>query len=106
MRHGREWWGRHVAGWRGSGVSQGEYCRRHGIVAGSLARWSSKLKGESGVGKELVEVGRCGTGQPRGVEGSGRAIELVVEGRYLLRLWPGTDGDHLRQVLSALEGGR
>lgn len=103
MRHGREWWSRHVAGWRGSGVSRAEYCRRHGIVAGSLARWTSKLKEEIGVGKHLVEVGRCGTGQPRGAEESTRPIELVVEGRYLLRLWPGTDGGHLRQVLSVLE---
>ena len=103
MRHGQAWWSRHVGGWRSSGLSQAEYCRRHGIVAGSLARWSSKLKEESGVGKQLVEVDRSGTGQGLRAEGSARAIELVVEGRYLLRLWPGTDGGHLRQVLSVLE---
>lgn len=106
MRHGQAWWSRHVDSWRNSGLSQAEYCRRHGIVACSLARWSSKLKEESGVGKQLVEVGRSGTGQGLRAEESARLIELVVEGRYLLRLWPGTDGDHLRQVLSALEGGR
>lgn len=31
-------------------------------------------------------------------------IELVVERRYLLRLWPGIDPGHMRDVLSVLEG--
>ncbi|MEE8326011.1 MAG: hypothetical protein V3R58_03130 [candidate division NC10 bacterium] len=33
-------------------------------------------------------------------------VELVVQGRYLLRLWPGTDGGHLRNVISSLEDRR
>ena len=31
------------------------------------------------------------------------AIELVVAGRYLLRLWPGTRSEHLREVITVLE---
>ena len=30
-------------------------------------------------------------------------IELVVLGRYLLRLWPGMEPAHMRDVLSVLE---
>jgi hypothetical protein len=101
MRHGREWWSRHVGGWRSSGLTQGEYARRHGITEGSLARWSGRLKGEV-AGGDLVEI----KGPTAGETGLSRPIELVVGGRYLLRLWPGTDSGHLRQVLSVLEGQR
>ena len=101
MRHGREWWSRHVAGWRSSGLTQAEYARRHGITVGSLGRWSGRLKGEV-AGTDLVEIKSPAVGET----GLARPIELVVEGRYLLRLWPGTDSGHLREVLSVLEGQR
>ena len=55
MRHGREWWSGHVGAWRSSGLSQAEYCRRHGVVQGSLARWATKLKSDGG--RDLIEVG-------------------------------------------------
>ncbi len=101
MRHGREWWSGHVSAWRSSGLSQAEYCRRHGVVQGSLARWATKLKNDGG--RDLIEVGpSLGSGG----SGSSRPIELVVQGRYLLRLWPGTDGGHLRNVISVLEDRR
>ena len=47
----------------------------------------------------MVEVGRA--------KAEGQAvrspIELVVQRRYLLRLWPGMDPEHMRDVLSVLE---
>ncbi len=92
MKQGREWWIRHVAAWQASGLSQAEYCRRHDVVVGSFGRWASKLRSESGT--SLVEVSK---GLPT------RPIELVVDGRYLMRLWPGTDRHHLGEVLSVLE---
>jgi hypothetical protein len=48
---------------------------------------------------DLVEIKGLAVGET----GVARPIELVVEGRYLLRLWPGTDSGHLRQILSVLE---
>jgi hypothetical protein len=98
MKHGREWWSRHVEAWRGSGLSQAEYCRRHGLLKGTLGYWSSKLGRES-KRTELVEVSQAGM-KP----GSARPIEVVVDGRYLMRLWPGTDRHHLGEVLTVLEG--
>lgn len=96
MKQGREWWSRHVAAWRASGLSQVEYCRRHNVVVGSFGRWASKLRSEAG--RSLVEVGK---GLPTQMKE--RPIELVVDGRYLLRLWPGTDRHHLGEILSVLE---
>ena len=96
MRHGREWWIRHVDAWRSSGLSQAEYSKRHGLVASSLARWASNLRREAG--GSLVEVGKGLAAQVRE-----RPIELMVDGRYLMRLWPGFNRDHLGEVLSVLE---
>ena len=97
MRHGRDFWHSHVEGWRASGLSQTQYCRKHGLTKGTLGYWSWKLK--SLATTDLVEVGRSEARR----ETPGRPIELVVEGRYLLRLWPGVERGHMSEVLSVLE---
>ena len=99
MKHNREFWARHVKGWRASGLTQRQYCRRHRLQKGTLGYWASALKKSKAGGSALVEVGRAQVQ----TEKRRSPIELVVERRYLLRLWPGTDSDHLRDVLSVLE---
>jgi len=68
------------------------------LVKGTLGYWASFSKGPRTSGA-LVEVGRAEV-KP---EERGSPIELIVERRYLLRLWPGVGSDHLREVLSVLE---
>lgn len=98
--HDREFWSRHVEAWRASGLTQRKYCNRHHLKPGTLGYWSSLLRRKATGSKgQLVEVGRVAVNQ----ELKSRPIELVVEERYLLRLWPGTDADHMREVLSVLE---
>ena len=99
MKRDREFWARHVKAWRSSGLTQGQYCRRHRLAKGTLGYWSSTLSERKGAGSTRVEVGRS----PLKPEPQRSAIELVVERRYLLRLWPGMEPDHLRDVLSVLE---
>lgn len=99
MKHNREFWARHVKGWRSSGMTQAQYCRRHRLLKGTLGYWASTLSKVKAAGVALVEVGRAEV-QP---EERRSPIELVVERRYLLRLWPGIAPDHLRDVLSVLE---
>jgi hypothetical protein len=99
MKHDREFWGRHVTGWRASGLTQVAYCRRHRLLKGTLGYWASTLNKPKAARSALVEVGRSEV-KP---EGRSSPIELVVERRYLLRLWPGMQPDHLRDVLSVLE---
>jgi hypothetical protein len=100
MKHDREFWTRHVHAWRASGLSQARYSRRHRLARGTLGYWASALRRSETVAAPLVEVGRSEVRHP--VPSS--PIELGVEGgRYLLRLWPGVDPVHLREVLSALE---
>jgi hypothetical protein len=99
MKHNREFWTRHVKSWRASGLTQEQYCRRHRLLKGTLGYWVSTLNRPKASGSALVEVGHAEV-QP---EERRSPIELMVERRYLLRLWPGTEPDRLRDVLLVLE---
>jgi hypothetical protein len=99
MKHDWEFWTRHVEGWRASGLTQQMYCRRHRLAKGSLGYWASTLRRRKAAVTELVEVGRTEVKPQQ----SNCAIELAVQGGYLLRLWPGVEPAHLREVLSVLE---
>jgi hypothetical protein len=99
MKHDRDFWTRHVGQWRTSGLTQAMYCRRHHLTEGTLGYWSSKLRRPQAAATKLVEVGHTGVKDQRAKS----PIELVVERRYLLRLWPGMDPVHMRDVLSVLE---
>ena len=37
------YWSGHVAGWQCSGLSQGAYCRQHGLSQSSLSYWRKRL---------------------------------------------------------------
>jgi len=99
MKHDREFWTRQVESWRASGLTQKAYCARHRLAKGSLGYWAATLRRLKGSGADLVEVGRTGI-KP---QAASCPIEVAVEGRYLLRLWPGVDPGQLREVLSVLE---
>ena len=99
MRHDKEFWARHVQDWGRSGLTQRAYCRRHRLTKGTLGYWVSTLKRMGANESALVEVGRTETREAR----ARSAIELVVEGRYLLRLWPGMEPAHMKDVLAVLE---
>jgi hypothetical protein len=100
MKHDCEFWTRQVKDWRASGLAQVQYCRRHRLVKGTLGYWASSLR-RPRTSAALVEVGRAEV-KP---EERRSPIELIVERRYLLRLWPGMGSEHLQEVLSVLERG-
>ncbi|UHD16877.1 IS66 family insertion sequence element accessory protein TnpA [Thiocapsa bogorovii] len=50
-RRSREQWRELVRGWPGSGLTQAQYCERHGISTGSLSRWRAVF------GREHQECG-------------------------------------------------
>jgi hypothetical protein len=102
MSRDREFWRRHVEAWRESGMTQVAYSRRHRISKGSLGYWSSTLKRGKPSRSSLVLVGRAEIKEPKAAP----PIELVVGRRYLLRLWAGTDREHMLEVLSVLESQR
>jgi transposase len=42
------YWAGHIAGWQRSGLSQGAYCRQHGLSQSSLSYWRTRLAKASG----------------------------------------------------------
>ena len=74
----------------------------HRLAKGTLGYWASTLKKPKAREGQLVEVGRA---EAKG-QAQGSPIELVVQRRYLLRLWPGMEPGHMREVLSVLEDRR
>ncbi len=100
MKHDQAFWKHHVEAWKEGNLSQRVYCQRHRLTKGTFGYWASKLKGErTAAAPVIVEVGR--TQIPE--RNTRSPIELVLKGRYLLRLWPGMDADHMRDVLAVLE---
>ena len=98
-----EHWAGHVAAWRGSGLSQREYCQRHGLVKGTMSHWVWRLKAVEleQVGQPMVEL------QPSEPFPNDEPVAIDLEiGRYVLRLRPGTDSTHLREVIEVLEAGQ
>jgi transposase len=42
-----QFWREHVAGWKSSGLSLRLYSERHGLKAGTLGYWNSRLKAQT-----------------------------------------------------------
>jgi hypothetical protein len=99
MMQDRKFWTRHVEDSRASGMTQRAYCQRHHLKKGTLGYWVSTLKKPRAAGSELLEVGHTQVKEQK----PSVPIELIVEGRYLLRLWSGVEPAHMREVLSVLE---
>ena len=102
MRKGREYWSGHVEAGRCSGLSKKSYCEQHDLAYWSLRYWVDKLSARES--QELVELEAVGVGGEAAEQRA--AIELVVDERYVLKLWPSVRAAHLREVLAALEGVR
>jgi hypothetical protein len=106
MTERRDFWKRHVRVWRRSGMTMRAYCERHAIARGTLGYWSWKLNNEGGGTGSLVEVGPLKGSAEARAHSVERPVEVLVGGRYVLRVWAGTTEEHLAGVLEALEGRR
>ena len=105
MRHGQEYWGRHVAAWRSSGQSKKAYSEQHELAYWSMRYWAGKLsEPEETESQRLVELEPVADGVEHG--GDRAPMELAVGGRYVLRLWPHLRARQLREVLGILESKR
>lgn len=103
-------WAERVEEWRASGLSAEEYCRGRGLSAGTLYRWSSRVRrgGEAarapGEAVSLARVVRTPARQQVArAGGSAAAVVVEVEGARVV-VPPGVDGGTVEVVLRALRG--
>jgi transposase len=107
-----QFWRDHVAGWKSSGLSLRLYSEHHGLKAGTLGYWNSRLKAQaaapltSSAGSETVATflavhvaePAVSVSEPRDDR-----IELVLKGGSVLRVGRGFDAMTLDRLLDVVE---
>ncbi len=108
----QQFWRDHVAGWKSSGLSLRLYSERHGLKAGTLGYWNSRLKAQtadaltSSAGPEAaamflaVHVAEPAVSAP---EPRDDRIELVLKGGSVLRVGRGFDAVTLDRLIDVVE---
>jgi hypothetical protein len=113
-----------VEQWRRSGLSVRAFCRERGLLEPNFYAWRRTLAARDAEAVAFVPVQVVvaeGESAPRAkrssaptaegasastVELASAALELVVDGRRVLRIGPGFDAATLQRVLPLLEEGR
>jgi transposase len=108
----QQFWRDHVAGWKSSGLSLRLYSEQHGLKAGTLGYWNSRLKAQaadaltSSAGPEAaatflaVHVAEPAVSVP---EPQDEGVELVLPGGYVVRIGRGFDAVTLDRLLDVVE---
>jgi transposase-like protein len=110
-RRSREQWWELVRGWPGSGLTQAQYCERHGISPGSLSRWRDVFRRERDAGGGRPRVGIAEPVRLLPVQFSetveplwrDRVLTVVFGGGVRLEVPPGFDGATLARVVEVLQ---
>jgi transposase len=102
----RNEWQRLVAGWERSGLTQQEYCARHGISVGSLQRWRRIFAEDAVPGSrasspvsEFVPVTLVGDA----VATAGADLTLVLTDGVRLEIGARCSVETLKRVLGMLQ---
>src|SRR4051794_5884254 len=105
-----QFWRDHVASWKSSGLSLRLYSERHGLKAGTLGYWNSRLKAQaadapaSSAGPEAaflaVHVAEPTVTMP---EPRDDRIELTLPGGCVVRVGRGFDAATLERLLDVVE---
>ena len=111
QRRTRGQWQQLVEGWPASGLTQAQYCRRHGISVASLHRWREHLRVD-----RTVDAAGAGAAQPArlvpvellsdrrpGLAGEA-PLRLVLAEDLRLEVAPGFDAATLHRVVELLRG--
>ena len=99
----RRYWEEQVQGWRGSGLSQKEYCRQNQLPENRLTYWKKRFnKAEAPVSFVQVQVG--GKSRSKGHFSQGSGLRLIVGRKHEIEVDRGFDPHVLWQLIYALEG--
>lgn len=108
----QQFWRDHVAGWKSSGLSLRLYSERHGLKAGTLGYWNSRLTAQaadapaSSAGPEAaatflaVHVADPAVAAPEPYD---QRIELALPGGCVVRIGRGFDAVTLDRLLTVIE---
>jgi hypothetical protein len=101
-------WRRHVGAWRGSGLSQAEYCRQQNLTPADLSWWKHELLRRDGQ-RGVAQAEKGETERPRFVplqvtaERMLGGCELELRDGRRLRISSGVDPRWVVELAAALE---
>jgi len=94
----REFWQEHFRRQEASGLSQRAYCRREGLSISQFSYWHRKAPTvDSPESSRLVEVPVKLTAASQG------SVEIVIDGRYTIRVGAEVGEQQLVRVVRALD---
>ena len=116
-------WRERIEAWRRSGQTQQEFCRVHGLSAGSFSHWKAELVRREGLRASVRAADAAAPGGDRRdrspealswsevrwpagaaeVAGAGGGFEIVIPRGWSVRLGPRFEAESLRRLLSVLE---
>jgi hypothetical protein len=116
-------WRERIEAWRRSGQTQQEFCRAHGLSAGSFSHWKAELVRREGLRASVRAAYAAAPGGDRRerspealswsevrwpagaaeVAGDGGGFEIVLPWGWSVRLGPRFEAESLRRLLSVLE---
>jgi hypothetical protein len=109
-----EYWLGHLRRREQAGITQAEYCRRHGLSVTAFRWWRRKFLGEGRLAtRDGGTADRRRTSDPGFVEivtsmspspGTSNVYEIVLPNQRCLRLWGCFEADAVRTLVSVLEG--
>jgi transposase len=113
-RRSKAAWLEIVQSWRRSGQTAGQYAQRHGLHAGTLAAWGTKLRSDLTTAMEPVSEGTVAGFLPVRVVGAqartdsqreSAELEVVLRNGRRVLVRGDVGSDTLRRLLDLAEGG-
>ncbi|GMV83605.1 MAG: hypothetical protein AMXMBFR7_47890 [Planctomycetota bacterium] len=110
-----EGWRKHLKAWGGSGLSQAEYCRRHGVMAADFSWWKRELarRDQARRPKQAKFAGFVPVRLPVAPMGAGVVVrgqpegdcEVLLRNGRCLRIGGGVSIQRVVELAVALESG-
>ena len=91
----REFWGRHIAECRGSGLSYAEYCRRHDLAESTFTYWRKRFS--------VAQQGRSGFVELKVSAHKRSDIEIILRNQIRLSVCSDFDEVLLKKLIGVVE---
>jgi hypothetical protein len=111
-RMGEDFWRHHSDSWGASGLTQADYCTKHGLSLKTLARWRTKFAADTAARTSpFTAGGRRGRlvpvvvreGPPETPRAMDQSVSIRADGQpWVISVGPGADARALKAALSVL----